>query len=330
MSVYKRGKYFYMNFTVNGIRVFKSTKCTTKRDAKAAAVAERQKILKQSKMTPQEKGAQTLITDAIEHTYEVRWKYGKDGERSYSRAMNLMQLTGNIKLADITDTTVNMLTKRLESRGSTPATVNRYLASLKTIMKQMQQPTGFISLRKERKHRIRVISKEEEAQILELLRMDHGGKRTYYAEFADLVEVLLDSGMRLSEGLNLQYRDVDLATGLITIWVNKGDRPRSIPMTSRVRAILQSRQEKNSVKPFTIKDHQAETAWRWVRKEMQLASDKEFVIHATRHTCASRMVNAGVDLYVVKEVLGHASIQITEKYAHLAPHKLSEAIAALE
>ena len=63
---------------------------------------------------------------------------------------------------------------------------------------------------------------------------------------------------------------------------------------------------------------------------MNLESDKEFVIHATRHTCASRMVNAGVDLYVVKEVLGHASIQVTEKYAHLAPHKLIDAMSVLE
>lgn len=330
MSVYRRGKYFYMNFTVNGIRVFKSTSCTSKREAKAMAAIERQKVLKQSKLTPQEKGAQTLLADAIEQTYEAKWKHGKDSERSYRRAINLMQITGNIKLSDITDTTVTKLTKRLESRGSTPATVNRYLASLKTILKQMRQPTGFITLRKERKGRIRVISKEEEVQILELLRRDHGGKRVYYAEFADLVEVLLDSGCRLSEGLGLHYRDIDFATGLITIWVNKGDRPRSIPMTSRVRAVLQSRQEQNSVKPFSIRDHQAESAWRWVRKEMQLEQDREFVIHATRHTCASRMVNAGVDLYVVREVLGHASIQVTEKYAHLAPHKLSDAIAVLE
>jgi site-specific recombinase XerD len=101
-------------------------------------------------------------------------------------------------------------------------------------------------------------------------------------------------------------------------------------MTSRVRSILSARSAGNSIQPFSIKDHQAETAWRWVRKEMALEGDKEFVIHSTRHTCASRMVNAGIDLYVVKEVLGHSSIQVTEKYAHLAPHKLSDAVAVLE
>ena len=63
---------------------------------------------------------------------------------------------------------------------------------------------------------------------------------------------------------------------------------------------------------------------------MNLRGDKEFVIHALRHTCASRLVNKGIDLYVVKEWLGHSSIQVTEKYAHLSPKKLAHAAYALE
>ena len=61
-----------------------------------------------------------------------------------------------------------------------------------------------------------------------------------------------------------------------------------------------------------------------------MKEDKEFVLHALRHTCASRLVNKGIDLYVVKEWLGHSSIQITERYAHLAPQKLANAVSALE
>jgi site-specific recombinase XerD len=56
----------------------------------------------------------------------------------------------------------------------------------------------------------------------------------------------------------------------------------------------------------------------------------EFIIHPLRHTCASRLVNRGVDLYVVKKRLGHSSIQITERYAHLTPHKLAHAAIKLE
>ncbi len=331
MSVYKRGKIFYMNFTVNGIRVFRSTGTSNKREAKAVEAAERHRILKDAKQSPQEKRAKVLLSEAVEQTYESKWKNGKDSQRSYRRACNLVGFVGDMQIGKIDETVVGEMIRKLESRGSTTATVNRYLASLKTILKHMKQATDFITLRKERKGRIRVLSKEEEQRLIDLLRnTDHGQRRHYFPQVADLITVLIDTGMRLSEALDMRYEDIDFTSNLISIWINKGDRPRSVPMTNRVRRVLETRREDNPVKPFAIKDHQAETAWRSVRKEMGLASDKEFVIHALRHTCASRMVNRGIDLYIVKDILGHASIVTTQIYAHLDPSKLSHAVSVLE
>ena len=136
--------------------------------------------------------------------------------------------------------------------------------------------------------------------------------------------------MRLSECLDLLYDDVHYATNLISIWINKGDRPRSIPMTKRVAAILKKRQEDKRQKPFNLTIYQSDKAWAWARKQIGLKDDNEFIIHALRHTCASRLVNKGIDLYVVKEWLGHSSIQVTERYAHLSPRKLKEAVEVLE
>lgn len=332
MSVYRRGKIFYMNFTVNGVRVFKSTGKTTKREAKAVEAAERHKIVKESKLSPKEKLARTLLMDAVDQTYEARWRHGKDSQRSYRRGCNLVSLVGNVPVGDISDETVRKLIRKLEYRKSTIATINRYLACLKTVLKQARLQTDFISMKKERQGRIRVMTKDEEQKLLNLLRdSEHSVRRSYYRDVADLIAVLLDTGMRLSEGLNLNYKDIDFESNLLTIWINKADRPRSIPMTRRVNSILEQRKGVDGIKPFKLKAHQVETAWKWVRKEMGLEHDKEFVLHsATRHTCASRMVNAGVDLYVVKDILGHASIATTQIYAHLAPHKLVHAVSVLE
>ncbi len=334
MTIYRRGKSktFHMNFTANGVRVCRTTGKQTRREARAVEAAERHKLLKESKLSPQEKRAKTLLMDAVDQLYESKWKHGKDSQRSYRRGCNLVSLVGNIQIGDINEETVLKLIRKLQHRKSSIATINRYLACLKTILKHLKQQTDFISLKKERQGRIRVMSKDEEKQLLSLLRdTEHSERRAYFKDVADLIAVLMDTGMRLSEGLNLHYKDIDFESNLISIWINKGDRPRSIPMTKRARSILSIRQESDRTKPFYLKDHQAETAWQWVRKEMDLEGDKEFVIHsATRHTCASRLVNAGVDLYVVKDILGHASIATTQIYAHLSPHKLVQAVSALE
>lgn len=330
MSVYKRGKVFVMDFVINGIRTFKTTGKHTKREAKQVEAAERYKLLSGT-TTKEQKAAKILLQDAIEQVYDTKWKNNKDGLGSYRRAKGLVNQLGNVVLSSIEDDAVEGLIRKLETTGITPATVNRYLATLKTILKHFRLQADFIKLKKEKNGRIRVLSKEEEAIAVGLLRIaEHQGKKPYYTEAADMVEVLADTGMRLSELLDLRYEDVNFTSNLISIWINKGDRPRSIPMTKRARSIMEDRQQLSNVKPFTITIHEAERAWQWTRAEMGLERDSEFVIHALRHTCASRLVNAGVDLYVVKEWLGHSSIQITERYAHLNPSKLVQAVEALE
>jgi len=333
MTVYRRGnsKTFVMNFTVNGVRVFKTTGCQTKREAKAVEHAERKKILKQSKQSPEKLRAKTLLLDAIDHIYENRWRHTKDSQRSYKRAVNLATITGNIPLSAITDTVILHLTKTLEARGSKPATINRYLTSLKTILKDHKQTADGIKLRKTSNGRIRVLTKEEEVKIVNLFReTEHDERRYYFADMGDLVEVLVDTGMRLGEALALTYQEVNCESNLISIWVNKGNRPRSVPMTRRVRSILETRQASNPVKPFSMKSYQVSTAWNWARKEMELEQDEQFVPHSLRHTCASRMVNKGVDPVTVKTWMGHADISTTMIYMHLDPAKLVSAVSALE
>ena len=68
------------------------------------------------------------------------------------------------------------------------------------------------------------------------------------------------------------------------------------------------------------------TAWRTL---MKAAAIHDFRFHDIRHDFASRLVTGGVDLYRVKELLGHGSIEITQRYAHLASHTLAEAVEVL-
>ena len=89
MSVYKRDDkaVFYMNFTVNGVRIFKSTSKFTKKEAKQVEANERQKMLNDASMTPQEKAAEILLSEAANEVNENKWKNNKDAHRVYRRGV---------------------------------------------------------------------------------------------------------------------------------------------------------------------------------------------------------------------------------------------------
>ena len=166
---------------------------------------------------------------------------------------------------------------------------------------------------KEPKGRIRTISSDE----LELM------SKALPAEMQRLLIVLVDTGMRLSEALRIDpSKDVD--SGYIRVWENKADHPRSIPMTSRVAQLLSEHGG------FTLGKDEVERLWSKARKDVGLDHDKEFVLHALRHTTASRLVAAGQDLRRVQEFMGHKSIQTTLRYAHLSKDHLVSCKDALE
>ena len=223
------------------------------------------------------------------------------------------------------------LAATLGERETGDSTANRYRSVLRTILKYHQLAYGFIEFDPEIEGRIRVITDQEESEILKLFAINTYGPRTGFSpEMYDLCICLVDTGMRLSELLKMPPKDINFNTNLITIWRNKAEKPRSVPMTKRVKAILEKRVGKKDSKLFPLNLNQAEIAWSWARAQMGLQNDKDFVLHALRHTCATRLLIAGVDIYKVKKWLGHKSIKTTERYIHLAPQNLMDALTALE
>ena len=66
-----------------------------------------------------------------------------------------------------------------------------------------------------------------------------------------------------------------------------------------------------------------------MRRHLGVSGDAEFVPHTCRHTFGSRLAQRGVDLYQIQRLMGHKSITMTQRYAHLAPSNLSNAVAVL-
>ena len=108
--------------------------------------------------------------------------------------------------------------------------------------------------------------------------------------------------------------------------MTKNGSTRTITATPRVMQILERMRAKhgNLPGPFHwIDRRQLRSVWDRLRANIDWMGD-DTVIHTWRHTCASRLVQAGVDLFRVKTWMGHKSMTTTMRYAHLAPKHLEE------
>jgi integrase len=208
--------------------------------------------------------------------------------------------------------------KDMRAARKSDGTINRKLAALSKMMSEAVKAGGlaakppFPRLR-EPQGRIRYLNAEEEHALLAVL--DQHGKTLE----REMVAVLLDTGLRISELLALEARDVDPKANLITIWHNKTDLPRSVKMTRRVRDLVTARLA--LVKPLDDKrlypvDYDA-FHFVYMRACHILGLD-DVVIHTLRHTCCTRLVQRGIDLKTVMAWMGHKSITTTMRYAERA------------
>ena len=156
----------------------------------------------------------------------------------------------------------------------------------------------------------------------------------------------LRTGMRRGEVFALHWEDVDLRAGHVTVrrsvfrgrlGTPKGDLERTIPLTSRLRQALQGHQLATRMKgdlvfpgsDGVLSNHQDHVD-RPLHGALKLAGLRRIRFHDLRHSFASQLVSAGRSLKEVQELLGHQSIQMTMRYAHLAPERMREAIEVLE
>jgi integrase len=187
--------------------------------------------------------------------------------------------------------------------------------------------------------RHRFLTEEEEKALIGLF--DHWGLTAY----ARVTEVLIDTGCRPGEIMDSEAHNepvrwseitkgaggtlapvLDRKTGqmreLIHLMRTKSDTPRTLPLTDRaVEALLWSKANGDK-RPFDCVNRYQ--YWWHFRKVVAHLGLEDVVPYTLRHTCASRLVQRGADLRRVKDWMGHASINMTLKYAKLTPTDIFE------
>lgn len=314
------GKQYIVNIQVRGQRHF--VQCATLAEARDVRANLQAELL-----TRTGPGGRTL-QQAFEQTQRERWSRTKSRIKlTRNGEMAVRYFGGSLRLSEVTRSEIASYDAYLRQEGNTDATINRKMAALSTIL-QTAYEHGWITSKpvihrlREGRGRIRYLTPDEEQVHLSLYR--DWGKHDHH----DAMCVLLDTGMRTGELWALQTRDINFHNGVIHIFENKTSHPRSIPMTTRVFTIMQDRS--HLTQPFAFDNYWFERIWNRARTILGFGDDVEYVPYACRHTCASRLLQRGMTIPELQLWLGHKSIHMTMRYAHLAPTALLKGAQLLE
>lgn len=222
-------------------------------------------------------------------------------------------------------------------RTNTPATINRKLSALSKVMKFSKKRGGLSKLPdfpdrgKESRGRICELSAEEEQEVLEHL--------TNFGLFEqrDVVQCLIDTGCRPSELWWVLVRDLDFKQGVILIHGRdakgtKNGEYRSVPMTKRVKDVMIRRASERNPheRVFPFDKEWLRRGWDKARAAMGRSDDPDFIPYICRHTRASRLVRKNVSLQIVKQWMGHKTLEMTSRYSYLLPQDLMGVVGLID
>jgi integrase len=212
-------------------------------------------------------------------------------------------------------------------------TINREMTALRSLLsfavneKYLSANPASKPRHFEANKRLRFLTVEEAARLLDLAR------RRRSTIIYPLILLALDTGMRRGEILALRWDELDFVNNRIWVRRSKNGEPRHIPMTARVREALQKHPRRIGHSLVFVGRTKAGRVSNGIREVfvdlLDEAGIKDFTFHDLRHTFASHLVMAGVDLYAVAKLLGHKDVKQTQRYAHLSPAFLAGTVDVL-
>lgn len=288
----------------------------------------------------------------------------KTGDETIKRLESTFSEFLPLRLPDISTWHVEKWRTDKRKRGLSAATINREVTALKAALNRaadwglLDTPalTKVKPLRMDKRGVVRYLSREEEKRLRDVLAARDDKRRVErlqanawrrergYAEypaigeyadhFTPLVLLALNTGLRRGELFQLTWADIDLGRAMLTVRGSgsKNAQTRHVPLNSEAVDVLRAwgPQAAGYVFPSPLDPREPleEIKKGWLAI-VATAKIEPFRFHDCRHHFASRLVQTGVDLNTVRELLGHADIKMVLRYAHLAPENTAAAVAKL-
>ncbi|ENN6618961.1 tyrosine-type recombinase/integrase [Vibrio parahaemolyticus] len=267
----------------------------------------------------------------------------KTAKQSYQSIANTFAFLADKPLEDIKAWDIQQWVTEKRKLGRAPATIEYTFNRLKAALSRAVEwefieshNLSSVKIAKEDNTRIRYLSESEEAALLNALaareaQLCEDNDSYQYADFfTPLITLGMHTGMRKGEMLTLRWESVSFENRYLTILSEnaKSKKKRTIPMNDTVFNMLSQWRAQNLNEEYVFVHEGKQVSffqYPW-QNLLKAAGIENFRFHDLRHHFASKLVMAGVDLNVVRELLGHADLKMTLRYAHLAPAHTAAAV----
>jgi integrase len=335
MSIYLRGKSWYYDFIHKGQRYTGSFGLVSRTVAKEELARKKAEVV-ENRLNPA-KARKSPRFEVFAEQY-LAWVQANRKPLTAVRVGEVLHrlngVFGHTKLSNLTAWQIEQFKKARKDAGKAPSTINLDLAILKAMLHKAQEwgkltdhPGKHVTLLKNPRQQTRFLSEEEEARLLAVCS----------PALRRVVAVGALTGFRRQELVSLRPEDVDLDRGTVSVAAcyAKNGESRTLPVGPRLKALLQDALAARGNTAVVLVNEQGrpwdpDSLTEHFRETCEHATLKPLGPHVLRHTFASRLVMAGVDLRTVQELMGHKTIAMTMRYAHLSPDHKRAAMETLE
>ncbi|WP_029461224.1 tyrosine-type recombinase/integrase [Solidesulfovibrio alcoholivorans] len=247
----------------------------------------------------------------------------------------------NKPLRDIKPIHLERIKKTMAEAGRSAQTVRHVLAALRQVFNFAKRnglyagdnPVSMVKKPSADARRLRFLTHDEADRLLAALAERESNVH-------DMALLALHCGLRAGEIFSLTWGDVDMERGVLILRDTKSGKTRAAYMTEAVTTMLAGMERRGHNDLVFLSANggrivQVSETFNRVVAALGFNNGvtdprQKVVFHTLRHTFASWLVEQGIDLYSVKELMGHSTLAMTERYSHLSPDKLRRAVKTLE